>query len=309
MYSIRNDSNMDINRHRDLLVQSNWNGRQIDARVQTRQQHSNHWFLWIVIFLISIMLVGCDSSSPQDETTARIQGIVTQVETGKDGVQVELETETGFYSVTISALQAEIEGDFEQIKVGTKIEVTGQLIDGMNPPLIVAEQVTVLGISAQLSGETWVLTTFNNQQPISGHQPSLQFDTGQISGNTGCNHYGGTYQIEGDSIRFEGIYSTEMACLDPEDLMEQERVYLDLLRVADQFELADGVLMFSAESNPILVFEIQSDESVSIESPSEPEKPASVDSVPSPTSPPVFEPPEGWHPYQDPVTGISIYIP
>jgi heat shock protein HslJ len=179
----------------------------------------------------------------------------------------------------------------------------------MNPPLIVAEQVTVLGISAQLSGETWVLTTFNNQQPISGHQPSLQFDTGQISGNTGCNHYGGTYQIEGDSIRFEGIYSTEMACLDPEDLMEQERVYLDLLRVADQFELADGVLMFSAESNPILVFEIQSDESVSIESPSEPEKPASVDSVPSPTSPPVFEPPEGWHPYQDPVTGISIYIP
>jgi hypothetical protein len=36
----------------------------------------------------------------------------------------------------------------------------------MAPPLIVADNVTVLGISTRLVGETWVLTTFNNQQPI-----------------------------------------------------------------------------------------------------------------------------------------------
>jgi hypothetical protein len=143
MYSIKNDSNIDINRHRNLLVQSNWNGRQMIERVITRQQHSNHWFLWVVIFLISITLVGCDSSSPQDETPHRIRGIITQVETGKDGVQVELETETGLYNVTISTLQAEIEGDFEHIKVGTEIEVIGRNIEGMTPPLIVAEQVEV----------------------------------------------------------------------------------------------------------------------------------------------------------------------
>jgi heat shock protein HslJ len=309
MYSIRNDSNLDINRHRDLLVQSNWNGRQIDARVKTRKQNSNHWFLWILIFMISITLVGCDSSSPQDETTSRIQGIVTQVEIGKDGMQIELETETGLYSVTISALQTEIEGDFEQIKVGTEIEVSGQEIAGMDPPLIVADHVNVVGTSPRLSGETWVLTTINNQQPISDHQPSLQFDAGQISGNTGCNHYGGIYQIEGDSIRFEGVYSTEMACLDPEGLMDQERVYLDLLRVADQFELADNVLTFSAESNPILVFEIQSDEPISTESTSEPDNSVAVEAALTPTSPPVFEPPEGWNPYQVPVTGISVYNP
>ena len=277
MYSIRNDSNIDINRHRDLLLQSNWNGRQIDERVKTRQQNSNHWFLWIAIFMISITLVGCDSSSPQDETTPRIQGIVTQIEIGKDGQQVELETETGLYSVTISALQTEIEGDFEQIKVGAEIEVTGQLMDGMDPLLIVADHVAVLRMSTRLSGETWVLTTFNNQPPIHDHQPSLQFDVGQISGNTGCNHYGGSYQINGDKISFDGIYSTEMACLDPEGLMDQERTYLDLLRVADQFELADGVLTLYTEKNPILVFEIQSDEPVSLEPTSESKKPVSVE--------------------------------
>jgi heat shock protein HslJ len=245
----------------------------------------------------------------QDNTLQQMYGTITQVETGKDGGQVELETETGRYSVTINALQAEIEGDFEQIQVGTEIEVTGQLIDGMDPPLIVAEHVTVLETSPQLSGETWVLTTINDQQPINDHQLTLQFDAGQISGSTGCNHYGGTYQIAGDSIRFEGIYSTEMACLEPEGLMDQERAYLELLRVADQFELANGVLTLFAESKPILVFMIQSDEPLSVEPVSEPEKPAPVDPVPSPTSLPVFEPPEGWHHYQDPATGISIYIP
>jgi hypothetical protein len=159
---------MDSNRQRAWLVQSNWNGKQLDERVKTRKQKSNR-FLWIVIFLISITLVGCNSPSPQAETPSRIQGLVTQVETGKDGVQVELETETGLYSVTISALQAEIEGDFEHIQVGTEIEVSGQEIAGMDPPLIVAEQVTILEVSPRLSGESWVLITFNDQQPSRDH--------------------------------------------------------------------------------------------------------------------------------------------
>jgi heat shock protein HslJ len=118
-------------------------------------------------------------------------------------------------------------------------------------------------VEAPLRGKTWVLSTYSNTHPITGHQPTLKFDADQISGTTGCNHYGGTYHIEGDSIRFAGIYSTEMACPDPEGLMDQERIYLGLLRAADQFELADGVLTLFTETNPILVFEIQADEPVS----------------------------------------------
>ena len=147
MYSLRNDTNIDINRHRDLLVQSNRRGWQMNERAKTRQQknqNSNYWLLGIVIFLISLTLFGCASLSSQNEPSQEIHGTVTQVETGKDGVQIELETDSGLYNVTISILQAEIEGEFEQIKVGAKIEVTGRIIDGMEPPLLVAEQVTVL---------------------------------------------------------------------------------------------------------------------------------------------------------------------
>jgi heat shock protein HslJ len=161
----------------------------------------------------------------------------------------------------------------------------------------------------QLSDKSWVLSTYNDIPPISGHQPTLEFDADQISGTTGCNHYGGTYQIEGDAIRFEGVYSTEMACLEPDGLMGQERIYLELLRVANQFELNADVLTFFSETTPILVFEIQSDEPVSIDPTNEPENPVSVDSMPSPTPLPVVKPPEGFNRYQDPVTGISVYIP
>jgi heat shock protein HslJ len=164
-------------------------------------------------------------------------------------------------------------------------------------------------IEALLHGKTWVLSTYNDTPPIAGRRPTMEFSGDQVSGTTGCNHYGGTYQIEEDSIRFEEIFSTEMACLEPDGLMDQERIYLDLLRVADQFELADGVLTFYTESNPILVFEIQSDEPISTESTSEPDNSVAVEAALTPTSPPVFEPPEGWNPYQVPVTGISVYNP
>ena len=164
-------------------------------------------------------------------------------------------------------------------------------------------------LEAQLQGKTWVLKTYNDTQPIAGRYPTLNFEGDQISRTTGCNHYGGAYQIKGDALHFEEIFSTEMACLEPDGLMEQERIYLELLRTADQFQLTEHELVFYTESNPILVFEIQLNDPVSIEPNLEPENPVVVAAVPSPTSPQVFEPPERWNSYQDSVTGISVYIP
>jgi hypothetical protein len=138
------DPNIDMNQSKDLVVQSNQSEWKKDDRAKIRKQKPSHMFLWFVIFVMLITLVGCDSLLSQNEPSQQIHGIVTQVETGKDGVQVELETETGQYNVTISIIQAEIDGDFERIKIGTEIEVAGQLLDGVSPPLIVAEKVTVL---------------------------------------------------------------------------------------------------------------------------------------------------------------------
>ena len=172
----------------------------------------------------------------------------------------------------------------------------------------------MLNSSTRLTGETWVLTTFNNQQAISEHQPTLQFELEQVSGNTGCNHYGGDYQINGDEISFEGIYSTEMACLAPAGLMQQEQTYLELLRSTTRFSLVDGVLTIFAGAEPVLIFEKQAaifEEPAYIPATSTLIPSTATESVETvtPTSTPVFEPLTGYREYRDSVAGVSISIP
>ena len=159
-----------------------------------------------------------------------------------------------------------------------------------------------------LNDQTFVLKTYNDQTPIDDREPTLYFEAGQISGTTGCNHYGGNYQVKGETIIIEGVYSTEMACLEPVGLMDQERAYLELLVDADQYKLKGSLLTLFASSESILVFEIQVNDP-SIEPPIGSMDSGAVDSDVSATSAPDFQAPEGSNEYQDPITGISVHIP
>lgn len=270
--------------------------------------------LGLLAFSLNILVTDRQVSNPNANNPQHLRGTITQLEQGKDGVQVMLQTDNLTYNVTISRMRTEILGDIDQMKVGTEIEVSGQGIDGMDSPLIVAEYVRILSSSSRLTGETWVLIIYNDQQPITEHQPSLQFDGDKVSGNTGCNQYGGSYQINGDGISFEGIYSTEMACMNPEGIMAQERTYLELLNSATRFTVVEGTLTIYAGLDPILIYEAQQESS---EVPSHtPELPTPIPSTVSatpeavePTQSPDFEPPTGYVEYRDSISGASIYIP
>jgi heat shock protein HslJ len=69
------------------------------------------------------------------------------------------------------------------------------------------------------------LFVFLNSQPIEGFQPTILFKNGQVSGNAGCNHYGGSYTVDGDRIEFGTIGGTEMYCMEPEGIMDREMAY------------------------------------------------------------------------------------
>jgi heat shock protein HslJ len=168
-------------------------------------------------------------------------------------------------------------------------------------------------IEPDLEGGTWVLTDLNGVDPLETRRPTLEFEAGQVSGNTGCNHYGGSFTLQGNAIQFEGLFSTEMACLDPAGMMEQERVYLDLLKSADRLVLTDGVLTLYAGSNQILTFEMQVD-APAVPAPTvgepTPVPPTPTDEIPEPTATAAaFVPPEGFKEYRDAAAGISVYIP
>ena len=68
----------------------------------------------------------------------------------------------------------------------------------------------------------WVLTSGTHQGDplglLDSHPVTLVLDGDDVNGISACNHYGGTVTRSGDSITFEAMSMTEMAC-SPESAM------------------------------------------------------------------------------------------
>lgn len=118
------------------------------------------------------------------------------------------------------------------------------------------------GDTAVLENSKWTLTLFgapDAETPVvTGSTITLAFDAnGQAGGSSGCNTYGGSYEVQGDQVVFGELGSTLMACAD-QGLMDQEMAYLAALQSTGRFEVngdtlkiwhgnEDGVLIFAAE--------------------------------------------------------------
>ena len=105
-----------------------------------------------------------------------------------------------------------------------------------------------------LEGTSWRLMTLGGDSLIPGTEITLTFEEGQVHGSSGCNTYGGSYEVDGDKITMSDLYMTEMACLDPEGVMDQELEYLELLRDAQAFQVEEAELVIEAASDEVLVF-------------------------------------------------------
>jgi heat shock protein HslJ len=112
------------------------------------------------------------------------------------------------------------------------------------------------GNDAQLQG-SWIMTTYLGVSPIDGSQATIVFEEGQVSGIASCNHYGGSYEVKGDTIWFGAMAITEMYCMEPDGVMDQEAVFMRLLGAAERFEVEDGVLTIFADWEQTLTFERQ----------------------------------------------------
>lgn len=117
------------------------------------------------------------------------------------------------------------------------------------------------GVSSENSLENthWSLVSFgapdSEQPPIEGSMITLMMANGQAGGYGGCNSYGGTYQVDGDTISFDEITSTLRACAD-ENVTQQEQRYFQALESAARFERMDNFLVLSGEDgNELLTFE------------------------------------------------------
>ena len=111
------------------------------------------------------------------------------------------------------------------------------------------------GEEADLRGTNWKLISYGGKLPIEGKTMTANFDGKELSGSASCNHYFGAYQIKGSQISIEGLGWTEMACMDPEGIMEQEQVIMNMLSKSDTFTLQGDRLEIIITTGESLIFE------------------------------------------------------
>lgn len=92
---------------------------------------------------------------------------------------------------------------------------------------------------ADLIGSTWLAEDIDGRGVIDNAQSTLIFGTdGRVSGNAGCNRYGGTIALKGASLIIDQVFSTKMACVAPA-LMDQETRFLEALQATRSYRM-DG---------------------------------------------------------------------
>lgn len=79
-----------------------------------------------------------------------------------------------------------------------------------------------------LAGE-WKLISYgdvtNPTPALPNVETTIKFENGQVSGNVGCNSFGGDYEMKGNTIVFGSMFSTEMYC---EETSTQEQGVLGI---------------------------------------------------------------------------------
>jgi heat shock protein HslJ len=106
----------------------------------------------------------------------------------------------------------------------------------------VEESATPLLMPTDLLAETEITATFED---------------GTVKGSAGCNTYSAAYTFDGSSLTLETIAVTEMACLDPTGVMEQERRYLDVLKDVTHCHIHGNRLWLETHDGRALVFTVR----------------------------------------------------
>ena len=169
-----------------------------------------------------------------------------------------------------------------------------------------------------LRGTAWELASMSGSGLLPGTSITIELTDEEVSGSAGCNHYGGSYQVSGNSLTISDVFATEMACPEPPGVLEQEGDYLAALNVADSYLLTGNQLEIRDEAGGVfLLFVKPAAGSISqvdepLEQPDESETVVIQNATPTPTIEPTLtaevdeetlsqtvEPPLGFDPGED----------
>jgi heat shock protein HslJ len=113
------------------------------------------------------------------------------------------------------------------------------------------------GQTAGFEDVKWELESYGEtgslQPVIEGTTITATFDSSkrQVSGSAGCNTYFGDYKID-DGLTVSMLANTEMYCMDPEGVMDQEKEYLDILQQAKSYKVSGDRLEIDCGDNTLV---------------------------------------------------------
>lgn len=108
---------------------------------------------------------------------------------------------------------------------------------------------------------SWVCTGYRDgtgmRTPLPGTGIVADFGTdGRVTGTSGCNLFFAEYEADERSLDIGAAGMTEMYCLEPVGVMDQEQIFLNLLCSAETFDISDGQLTIQdGTGQSILTFE------------------------------------------------------
>ena len=111
-----------------------------------------------------------------------------------------------------------------------------------------------------LAGTSWVAQRISDvsggRRVLTGSEPTIEFgvDGQTVSGSTGCNLYTGDVTIGPGTISVAQVAVTERGCI-PQEIMEQEALFLEILTSADGFRVANGILELKSTEGSVSFIE------------------------------------------------------
>lgn len=133
--------------------------------------------------------------------------------------------------------------------------------------LVMAGLILVSGCNTESPGETadlkdtqWTLVSYADAQgemvaPLPGTEITAEFTAEEIAGRAGCNHYFGSYDINGAELTLGPVAATEMWCAEPEGTMAQEQAYLVALQATAGYRVEGETLtLLDADGAPLATF-------------------------------------------------------
>lgn len=148
--------------------------------------------------------------------------------------------------------------------------LTVLLANTCNRPAVKQESATVVkespnktgGIWHYIQRKRWRLIQLEGKMQEPSTPVWLEFDTvaHRISGNGGCNKLAGRYIVAADTISFQEVISTRMACVDAAANERESRVLRLLSDRTYTFDVADQTLQLYDSSKIIMMFGAQEKE-------------------------------------------------